>query len=136
MNIEVHTEIFDNCDEILADFESAVLRSLERCGSQAEGYAQDLCPENTSELKNSIVHVVIQGERAVYVGTNSEYGPYVELGTGKFVAGGRQTPWRYKDSEGNWHTTEGQPAQPFLKPAAADHVQTYRNIIKVEMGNG
>ena len=29
--------------------------------------------------------------------------------------------------------TYGQRAQPYLKPAVADHKQTYKNIIKSEM---
>ena len=27
--------------------------------------------------------------------------------------------WRWQDAEGNWHTSHGQAAQPFLRPAAA-----------------
>lgn len=133
LNFNVHTEIIDNSDEILDEFEDAVLRALERCGEQAEGYAVDLCPEDEGHLKNSISHMV--KDKAAYVGTNMEYGPYVELGTGKYYPGGRREPWSYKDRKGNWHTTEGQPAQPYLKPAVADHKDTYRNIIKDEMEN-
>ena len=61
---------------------------------------------------------------------------YVELGTGRYTEGGRPTPWVYQDDEGNWHWTAGNPAQPFLKPAVADHAQTYRNIIEDEIKNG
>ena len=131
MNISY--DIVDNSDKILALFEAATEEALERCGQQAEGYAIDLCPEDTGNLKNSISHTV--KEDSAYVGTNSEYGPYVELGTGKFYAGGRRDPWRYQDDEGNWHTTSGQPAQPYLKPAVANHKGTYRNIIKSAMEN-
>ena len=77
-----------------------------------------------------------EGESAVYIGTDVEYAPYVELGTGKYAEGGRPTPWAYQDDEGNWHWTAGNPAQPFLKPAVADHAQTYRNIIEDELKNG
>lgn len=114
-------------------FEAAVARALERCGSQAEGYAKDLCPENTGNLRSSIAHKVEPQKRVAYVGTNVSYAPYVELGTGIYYPGGRKTPWKYKDSEGNWHVTRGQEAQPYLKPAVADHAQTYRNIINDEM---
>lgn len=134
MNISI--QVTDNSEEILALFMAAEERALERCGEQAESYAQDLCPEKTSTLKNSISHTVWAEEDSVYVGTNSEYGPYIELGTGKYYPGGRQDPWRYQDDEGNWHTTSGQPARPFLKPAVADHKGTYRNIIKDALGNG
>lgn len=135
MNISVHTETVDNSDEILEEMEDAILRALERCGEQAEGYAVDLAPFDKSNLKNSISHDVDMKEKAAYVGTNSEYGPYVELGTGKYYRGGRQDPWSYKDEEGNWHTTSGQPARPYLKPAVADHKDTYRNIMRDEMEN-
>lgn len=128
----------DNSDEVLEALKDQVVRALARCGEQAEGYAKDLCPVDTGQLRNSISHVVDDGENAVYIGTALEYGTYVELGTGKYAegGGGRPTPWVYQDSKGNWHYTRGNPAQPFLKPAVADHAQTYRNIIEDEMKNG
>lgn len=72
--MNIHYEVTDNSDEILALFRAATERALERCGQQAEGYAQDLCPEDTGDLKNSISHKVKTNEDTVYVGTNSEYG--------------------------------------------------------------
>ena len=126
-------EIIDNSDEILDLLEAAAEEALERCGEQAESYAYDLCPKNSSYLANSISHTV--RDDSAYVGTNVEYAPYVELGTGKFYGGGRQDPWVYRDDEGNFHTTSGQPAQPYLKPAVADHKGTYQNIIRSTMGN-
>jgi hypothetical protein len=53
------------------------------------------------------------------------------MGTGKYVKGGRQTPWRYKDDKG-WHITSGMPPRPYLKPAATDHREEYRRIIENE----
>lgn len=127
-------KLVDNSEEVLKLFTEAGKRALERCGMQGEGYAKDLCPVDTGNLRNSIGHKV-DGKEA-YIGTNSEYGPYVELGTGKYVTGGRPTPWVYQDSKGKWHRTNGQKAQPYLKPAVADHKQTYQNIIIDEMKNG
>jgi len=132
----VEIEIIDNTPKVKEAFETAVLRALERCGSQAEGYAKDLCPVDTGNLRNSITHQVQPSEEAVYIGSDVEYAVYVELGTGKDYPGGRQTPWKYQDAHGNWHLTNGQRAQPYLKPAVADHVQTYRNIIEDELKNG
>lgn len=128
----------DNSQKILDEFHDAALRALERCGSQAEGYAKDLAPVDTGNLRNSISHKVDPDEPAAYVGTDTEYAPYVEFGTGIYAegGGGRPTPWVYQDDEGNWHWTAGNPAQPFLKPAVADHAQTYRNIIEDELKNG
>ena len=129
-------ELKDNRDEILAAMEVAALRALERVGMQAEGYAADLCPVDTGNLRNSIAHKVVPDEKAVYIGTNVDYGPFVELGTGAYYQGGRPTPWVYQDEQGQWHYTRGNPAQPYLKPAVADHAQTYRNIREEEMENG
>ncbi len=122
--------------ETLSALRSACNRALERCGMRAEGYAQSTCPVDTGALRNSITHKVVDGEKAVYVGTNQEYGVYVEMGTGKYVSGGRPTPWAYQDAQGRWHMTHGQRAQPYIKPAVADHIGTYQNIIKDVMKNG
>lgn len=126
----------DNSELFKSELNSAILRALERCGQQAEGYAKDLCDgfkEPTGNLRNSINHKVDASGKAVYIGTNVEYAPYVELGTGIHYPGGRQTPWVYKDEEGRWHHTRGQKPHPYLKPAVTDHKQTYRNIIEDEM---
>lgn len=131
-------EIEDNTEEVVNALKLAILRALERCGSQCEGYAKDLCPvSDTGEktLQQSITHAVDTGSETVYIGTNVEYGAYVELGTGKYYPGGRPTPWNYQDQDGEWHHTEGSQAQPYLVPAARDHRQTYRNIFKDELGS-
>ena len=96
----------DNVDEILAAMDDAVAVALEKCGMLAEGYAKKLCPVDTGNLRNSISHSVDTGGRCAYVGTNVEYAPYVEYGT-------------YK-----------QKAQPYIKPAVADHGDTYESVIE------
>lgn len=79
----------------------------------------------------------LEQEPAAIIGTDSEYGAYVELGTGIYAeGGGRPTPWVYQDAKGNWHYTRGNKAQPFLKPALADHAQQYRDILVNELKNG
>lgn len=128
-------ELTINTDKVLEGLDDAVLRALERIGSQAEGYAIDLVPVDTGNLKNSITHTVDEAEKVAYVGTPNEYAVYVEMGTGMYVDGGRKTPWVYKDEKtGEWVTTRGQKAQPYLKPAITDHIDTYKNIVKDEMG--
>ena len=137
MPIDNITILKDNSKLFGDELKRAILRALERCGSQAEGYAKDLCPiSDTGEktLQQAITHKIDQKNNEVYVGTNVEYGAYVELGTGKYYPGGRPTPWNYEDENGDWHHTEGQEAQPYLVPAAKDHAQTYRNIFKDELG--
>lgn len=128
-------EITDNSKEVSAAIKAALLRGLEKCMLVAEGYAKKLCPVDTGNLRNSITHVIDEQEPAAIIGTDSEYGAYVELGTGIYAegGGGRPTPWVYQDAKGNWHYTRGNKAQPFLKPAAADHAIQYRKILEDEL---
>lgn len=133
-------EFTDNSQAILEQFRQAVLVALEKCGLTGENYAKGNLTRNqsvdTGNLRNSITHRVDPDENAAYIGTDVEYAPYVELGTGKYVPGGRPTPWVYQDEKGNWHITHGQRAKPYLKPAVADHAEAYRDIIEDELKNG
>lgn len=135
MSTEV--EIKDNSELCKKTLREAVRRGLEKIGLAAESYAKKLCPVDTGNLRNSITHKVDEKEPAAYVGTNIEYAPYVELGTGsENVAGGRPTPWVYQDAKGQWHYTRGNKAQPFLKPAAERHAAQYKRIMEEELKNG
>lgn len=129
-------EIIDNSGQVKEELKASAIRALEICGLTAEGYAKQMCPVNTGNLRNSITHQVDTEEPAAYIGSAVEYAPYVELGTGKYYPGGRPTPWVYEDDKGNWHITNGQRAQPFLKPAVADHAGQYHAIIEEELKRG
>lgn len=126
----------DNSQAVLEAMQQAVERGLETCGLVAEGYAKKLAPVDTGNLRNSISHKVDPEEPAVYIGSNSLYAAYQEFGTGIYTEGGRDTPWVYQDEKGNWHWTRGNKAQPFLKPAVADHAKQYRQIIEQELKKG
>ena len=68
---------------------------------------------------------------SIAVGSSLHYAPYVELGTGIYATeGGRQTPWRFQDASGEWHTTNGVPPKPFLRPAVENHVEEYREVLE------
>ena len=108
----MNVQFTDNSKEIIEAMQQATVRALEKCGLTAEGYAKKLAPVDTGNLRNSITHEVDDGESAAYIGTNVEYAPYVCLGT------------------------IHMKAQPFLKPAVADHANTYRKIIEKELKNG
>ena len=131
MSIEITLNA--NFDDYVGDnLDDAVAAALERVGSAAEGFAADLAPVDSGRLRNSITHKV--DDNSVTVGSPLEYATYVEFGTGKYASGGRNTPWVYKDDKGNWHYTHGQRAQPFLKPALQNNINTYQAIIKDELG--
>lgn len=110
MKIEIQET--DNTDEVKNAVSDAILAALEAIGLTAEGYAKLLCPVDTGRLRNSISHAVDEDEKTVYIGTNVEYAPYVEMGTSK------------------------TKAQPYLKPAATNHNDEYRAIIERYLKDG
>lgn len=128
MGSSIRIEI-DNTDAVIRASHDQIKKALEECGLTAERYAKEKCPVDTGNLRNSITHQM-DGDNKVLIGSNVEYAPYVELGTGKYADGGRKTSWVYEDSKGNWHMTNGQKAQPYLKPALANHTDEYAKIIR------
>ena len=58
------------------------------------------------------------------------YAEFIEFGTGIYnqKGDGRKTPWRYKDREGNWHTTQGGRPYPFIRPAWAAHEEDFLKL--------
>lgn len=130
----ITVEYNDNSEEVLAALRNAVERGLMACGEIAVGYAQDDCPVDTGRLRGSITYSV-DGDDC-YIGTNVEYAPYIEFGTGQYAEeGGRQTPWSYVDGKGDWHYTHGSKPQPFLRPAASNHSDEYRSILEDSLRN-
>lgn len=102
----------DNTGQVAEGIKSAIDVALEKIGLLAEGYAIKKCPVDTGHLRGSITYEVDFGGDAVYIGTNVEYAPYVELGTSR------------------------QKAQPFLRPAASEHGTQYRQVLKKALGSG
>lgn len=102
-----------------------VSKALNRACLVVENEAKRLCPVDTGDLRSSITHEVHND--VGIVGTNKEYAPYVEFGTGIFASegNGRDTPWSYQDDKGEWHTTVGQKPQPFLETA----IQTKKKLV-------
>lgn len=102
-----------------------VSKALNRACLVIENEAKRLCPVDTGDLRSSITHEV-HNDIGI-VGTNKEYAPYVEFGTGIFAVegNGRDTPWSYQDDKGEWHTTVGQKPQPFLETA----IQTKKKLV-------
>lgn len=102
----------DNSAAIANAIDQALVKGLTQCGLLGEGYAKMACPVDTGRLRNSITYQIDEGEKAVYIGTNVEYGPYVELGT------------------------RHSKAKPFLRPAAEDHAAQYRKALQSALQNG
>ena len=87
---------------------------------QTENNIEAVGAVDTGRLRNSIV--VEKVDKCRYaVGTNVEYAPPVEFGTGfkgdPAVAHTSKIKWVYCDPGGQFHTAYPQPARPFLRPA-------------------
>lgn len=70
----------DNTDKILKDAEMAIKKSLTEIGLIVEGDAKLKTPVDTGRLRNSFTNEVKMKEKAVYIGSNVEYAPYIEYG--------------------------------------------------------
>ena len=132
-------EFIDNSEEVKSAMHDALIRALEKIGMTAEKYAKRLCPVDTGALRNTIAFKVEPDEQAVYVGSNSEYAVYVELGTGEYseVGGTQEKRWTYRD-ELTGETRIGVPQKPrhFIKPAVTDHGDTFRAIMHNALSKG
>lgn len=98
--------------------QASVKDALQKACFLVEADAKVNCPVDDGQLRQSITSEIVDDNTGV-VGTNVEYAPYVHQGTGIFAVNGdgRQEGWSYQDAEGKWHSTIGQPPQPFLEKA-------------------
>lgn len=131
----IDIQLKDFSKEVMAATTHQIAAALIELGETAEGYAKLKITENgnvdTGRLRNSIAHRVDMGAKCVYIGSNVEYAPYIEFGTGLYAeGGGRQTPWIYTNRKGETVLTHGSYPHPFLRPAISEHVNEYNDIIK------
>ena len=137
----------NNVSEVLDALDDATDRILTMIGIKAEKYAKARCPVGTPEstgikgyrggtLRNSITFVVEGSDDGgtISIGSNVEYAPYVELGTGPYF----DTPpeWlQYTTTRGSGEGSGYVKPRPYLKPAIVDHVNEYKTIIERELKN-
>lgn len=105
---KIEVRIDDHTDELKQKMAQRLPVLLKSLGVTAQKYARDLCPVDTSTLKNSISHRVAKDESAVYIGTNVKYGVYVEFGD-------------YNHKVGQKH---------FLRSAITYHEDHYKEMIE------
>lgn len=144
-----NVEFTSNLSVVIKATDAAMQRAAEIIGgmmeSNAKLYVTDTVYTNdakgwyirTGDLRDRLNHRTVEedGKTVVVVGSPMEYAPYVELGTGIHAEDGkgRKTPWRYQDDKGNWHTTSGMPARPFLRPAVEKHLEDYKRVLESEL---
>ena len=69
----------DNSAKFKEAYPAAITKALNAIGATGEKYAKRDTPVDTGRLRNSVGYAV--SGSAAYVGANTEYAPYVELGT-------------------------------------------------------
>lgn len=143
--------------------EEAIQAVLELCGQLAETHAINNAPADSGTLRKSISHKVDDDKDCVYIGTNLEYAPYIEYGSGVYkengggggwwiyvkgsdVKGQRPSP-RYSYEEAkrivaamrakglDAHMSQGTKPKHFLKKALTEHTDEYRAIIQQGLRN-
>lgn len=145
MSNDIKIKLNDNM--VRQAFNEQATAGLEEIGLRAEDYAAALTPVGTPEstgiqgyiggtLKNSMTHKVVG--KAVYIGTNVEYAPYVELGTGIYATDGtgEQSPWIWIDKNGKGHWTRGMKPNHMIKKAASEHNDEYKDVLKKHLKKG
>ena len=118
----IEVTLTSNKDEILEALGEQLGQAMIAIGMAAESNAkQEITkavydtPESksgyvrTGRLRNSISYGVDTDEPAVYIGSNVEYAPYVELGTSKMRA------------------------RPYLKPAVENYGEQYKELLQQAM---
>ena len=141
------TAVFiDNSAAVLAELKSAETKILTMVGLAAVRHAKKLCPVGTTEstgkkgyrggtLRNSINFRVDEAEKTLEVGSNVEYAPYVELGTGPhFVP---PPEWeRFEAEKGKGVGKAYVKPRPFIRPAIEEHRDEYKKIAERELKKG
>lgn len=116
-------KLLKKLDQLGGNVPKSTQKALLRAGAVIEKGAKKHCSVDTGELRESI-HTQAVDENTVAVGTNVRHGIFVEFGTGPkgdpTVPHTTKEYWRYKDAEGNWHTSHGQSPQPFMRTAFAE----------------
>lgn len=110
--------VFDKIEERITD---GVRDALTQAGEEicdnmrdkltADGHA------GTGELLSNITSETTIENGKISVSIHMpEYAKFIDSGTGAAhgVPGGRVGSWSYQDRDGNWHTTDGMDADPFI----------------------
>ena len=93
--------------------QKTVRSTLNTIGDQVVGWAQDLAPVDTGNLKSSLDHQA-ESNNTEIIGTSNDKAPYKDVEYAKYVELG----------------THKMHAQPFLRPAIEGNQDTIRQIIQ------
>ena len=127
-------------DDIMKATEKELKIALLESAKAVQGSATKKIHSITGNLANSIDYEI--SDDSAIVGTNVEYGPYLEYGTGIWAEGGngRKTPWAFPLADGTWRMTRGMKPHPFLRPALDESIngiiEAFKRAIERSIGRG
>jgi HK97 gp10 family phage protein len=132
-------KLLKKLDKLGGSIPQSTQKALLKGGAVFEQAAKNLCPVDTGQLRESI-HTEAKQIDKVTTGTICDHALPVEFGTGPKgdpeVAHTTKEYWRYKDANG-WHTSHGQPPQPFMRPAFSQNkdkaVEAVKDSIKSDI---
>ena len=122
MAVEGLRELMAKLNGMQGNSTEALKKGIGRACARIQADAKQNCVVDTGRLRASIVtEVHIEGNTVVgTVGTNVEYAPYVEFGTGRkgdpSVEHTTKESWVY-NANGRFYTSHGNEPKPFLYPA-------------------
>lgn len=119
-------------DSLLPILQKTMPQVMKRIGSLMVDYSKQMVPVDTARLKGSITHMETDTglEFETRAGSNVEYAPYNEYGTGDAGQWSGGSTYRGHDSKVTY--TEGWPgmyARPYLRPALYDNEKFYGKMI-------
>ena len=129
------SDVINKLDKVTENLSAGLYNALQEAGEIVRKDAVMNIRNNksvdTGRLMGSIT-VNVEGNTAE-IGTNVEYAPYVEFGTGtkgdKSVAHTTRKSWTYY-SGGQFFTTSGHAPQPFLVPAFKNNRDKIKQLIR------
>ena len=111
----VNVQVTSNADKVRNALPEVLEKALIEMGEEARSHAKDIAERKkiykTGNLINSIAYA-LDGTKAVHIGTNVEYAPFIEAGTSRMAA------------------------RPFLRPAVEDFRDEYKEILDNNLKNG
>ena len=100
----------DNTAQIVGLLEQEAVAFLYEMGGELQTTVTRASRNATGQTKNAWELVVDESNLTATVGNPMENAIWEEFGTGEYAINGdgRQTPWKYEDKNGKWHTTTGK----------------------------
>lgn len=141
------TKLLKKFSKLGGDIDEVLFKSLQKQGQLVKNDAQDLCPVDIGDLKQSIRRSTkrYKGKIVSKIYTNSDHAAYVEFGTGQVgqntavaskypgTLAYKQDKWLANIPDVGLRYVAGQPAQPYLYPALKNNKDRIMENIKTDI---